>query len=603
MINEIEFKHNRLSKVMASLIPGIKVATKQLKIQSVGKNTQKRKLVISTNMLNLFGFTENSMIEEVVSDSDNASGMTIIKTDKGSKKVYGRNYRNRERETLMDVRHQSKLDKAFSTATHAHITFEHGKLTLKPVFNACSNTISEGLEFNLSPEGGIYHGIVDTLNIIKEKAFEQVTIHAKEDFIGSQEHTLLCLQLRRLGYDLTLLESGSMVGTLTGGSVSKTSVIDISKQADVNQEIEFNQEDPLGTFVACTGGVDIHCLESKGYSVKTALDYVPIESRDLKKKRLNDGTLQVTHNDKTEHCALSAAINAKDLEVLINEDFYTFDYSRVSQHIAKANHLHISLQCSDFCSLKNLADREKAIANLSTTRDMIFPAISLVEHTNTPTVLFENVRNFASSIECHLLEFRLKKIGYTVYKQVMNAKDYNGYTGRARCYLFATKLQSDFAFPTIEKRTVHAWDDIISGNEHELRDVTHTSSVAKGIKGGRLRPFTRLDDTAPVVFRAQSRQCKDALYCKINDRYFMPSINILKKLMGIPSDFNLAPFTGETGVEIIGQSICYTMHGKLVQSIKKHILDYASGITNKVKSIPDSVPFKMPSAQLQLALF
>jgi DNA (cytosine-5)-methyltransferase 1 len=289
--------------------------------------------------------------------------------------------------------------------------------------------------------------------------------------------------------------------------------------------------------------------------------------------------------------------------MLINEDFYIFDYSRVKKHIGKANHLHISLQCSDFSSLKSLAERIKAINNLSTTRDMIFPAIALVENTNAPTVLFENVKNFSNSVECMILENRLIKLGYEVFKQVMNAKDYNGYTGRARCYLFASKLGTGFTFPETEERSVHAWNDIISGNENELRDVTHTSSVAKGIIGGRLRPFTEKHDTAPVIFRAQSRQCKDALYCKIDDRYFMPSVKILKRLMGIPQNFIHSPFNAETVTETIGQSICYTMHGKLALSIKKHILDFVSGTTNKIKTIKAHNPVINIHTQGQLALF
>jgi DNA (cytosine-5)-methyltransferase 1 len=605
----IEFKRNSLSTKILSKVSNLSFASKQLKIQKVGKESSKRKLVISTNLLNLFGFQENTQVEESLINDSAPEGMKIKIAQTGSKKVYGRNYSDRERETLMDIRHQTKLDTAFSDASHVHIQFKQGELTITPMFNACSKVIAEGVNFSLEMENGIYKGIIDALNMIKQKAFESVTIDAAPEFIGTQEHTLLCLQLRRLGYTLTQYESGSINARLTGQPFTKTRSVDLSSVQVEAKAVEFDHSSPYSSFVACTGGVDIKCIEGAGFNVSTAFNWTPPESRDFKKKTLKNGDIEVKHNDKTELVALSAAINATQLHALINEDLYTFDYSRVSESIKKANFLHISLQCCDFSSLKDKASRERAIQEMSSTRDMIFPAITLVEKSNIPTVLFENVKNFASSVECALLESRLIALGYKIYKKVMSAKDYNGYSSRSRCYLFASKLDSEFQFPAKEARTVHAWNDIIKGNELELRDVTHTSSVKKGIAGGRIRPFTKKDDISPVLTRSQNRQCKDSLYVNIGEKYFMPSINMLRSLMSIPQSFDLSLFSGEESSNIVGQSICVSMHDRLARSIKSHILGFMDGVvsggyqaTSKVKEAFTPI-LTIPTKHNQLSLF
>jgi len=114
-------------------IPG--AATKKLKIQSTKAG---RKLVISTNFLPLFGFDADSLVTETVIGK--GEGLVVALAfplaDEKYKKVYSREYKHRRNsptETLLDIRSQSKLNLAFGDAQNVHITFEFGKITIRPI--------------------------------------------------------------------------------------------------------------------------------------------------------------------------------------------------------------------------------------------------------------------------------------------------------------------------------------------------------------------------------------------------------------------------------------------------------------------------------------
>jgi site-specific DNA-cytosine methylase len=570
------FKRNSLSIKIKSLLKSVEAVTKNLKLQLISKNSQKRKLVISTNWLDMFSFKEGSLITEKV--IGHKQGLCIKLAgigEVGIKKVYGRNYQNRSRETQMDIRHQKKLNNAFGDAREVHITFSQGELKIIPTFDHESSMVHEGLNIKLKNEDGVYSGIMESLDVIKNKAFSRITLSSDDEFESSQEYTLFCMQLRRMGYKLSVDESGVFCAELS--KVMPVHQYYLNPQVNIPEKsshIDFNFEAPLSTFVACTAGVDISSIEESGFEAVSILETRPVEKRDIKRTKCKKtGHITETTNDKTESCAINAAINANGAKVIFNEDIYNFNVKRISHLLRRHNFLHASLQCSDFSGLKNKADRLKAIESLDSTRDMIFPLLDIIKETRVPTLLVENVKNFASSVECKLFEVRLKKLGYTITKSVLSAEQFNGYTKRTRCFIFATLLDSPFSFPEPIARTKHAWRDIIAPNLHMLRDVTHTKTVAKAVSSGRLRVVDIGDEMTPTFTKSQSRQVKDSVYVRIEDRYYMPSNLMIKKLMGIES-YNTNLFNEEMITEFIGQSIEGTMHGHINESIKSHILDY-----------------------------
>lgn len=570
------FEYQKHSKLVASVLRGlgkIQAATKMLKIQSE-TGGKKRKLVISTNWLPTFNFHEGSSVTEIAIGT--GQGLIVRPASIGDsklKKVYGRNYKNRSRETLIQLKSQKMINNALGDATHVHIIFQMDEVTIKPVSSVEDLVVPDGVSLKLKPnDDGLYEGIIQTIEIIKQKRFAKITVDTAPSFQEKDEYMLFCMQLRRLGYTLSADEQGQMVAV----AHEKFKDLPITAQHEITgkenvRPVRFNHEQPLSTFAACTGGVDVYAMEKDSFVTDTILSYRPTEARDIKKTKCPvTGSITEKLNDKTEFCSLSAAINSQHARLVINEDIYTFDTARIKDLLGKNNFFHISLQCDDFSNMKNKADRQRAIESLESTRDMIFPALELIKTMQFPTLLIENVRNFVGSTECRLFEARLKALGYRVYTQVLDAKDFNGYTSRKRCFVFATNLPVAFSFPQPQTRTANVWWDVLSHQLDKLRDVTHTSSVQKGIQCGRIRTVTVGDDCSPIVVKSQSRQVKDSLYVLIDGKYYLPNNDILRQLMGIDDGF-IALGNAEMTSEVIGQSVDVPMHQQICQQIKMHI--------------------------------
>lgn len=149
-------------------------ATKRLKVQQTKKG---KKLVISSNLLPLFGFEKG---EEVVEESLGENKGFIIrkanKNDSKVKKVYSRTYKSRRNnpfETLLDVRSQKILDESLSSE-EVLITFNHGKIKVAPVTDAVESL--ENLKNNPYGLMGVCTSGID--------------VHASES-VGFQCQTLL----------------------------------------------------------------------------------------------------------------------------------------------------------------------------------------------------------------------------------------------------------------------------------------------------------------------------------------------------------------------------------------------------------------------------
>ena len=579
----IEIKKQKLHQAVAKALGNLKALTKRLKVMKTGANLEKNKIVISSNDLNIPGL---SIGTKFVLEIDRQAGGFIarpaVSGDKKLRTISYRSYKNRKGlEAVMDIRHQEDIKKALGDAKHVHVVFTKNSVLIRPAYSydelASEFPTGATIEIKMPDEDGIYSQILKALKVVKSRMLTKVTFETSKEFMDSREHTLLCIQLRRLGFELT-----SDVGHVLIAQIPDTNDVHSQPKVDLDtvdysgshQDVanRFNSLEPLSSFVACTAGVDIKAMEGEGFNACNILEWRPPEKRDFKKV-INKETGEVTTSlvDKTDTGALCAAINSKNPRVVFNENIYVFNTNLVIDLIEAFNFLHISIQCDDFSNLKSKSEREKAVANLDTTCDMFIPALEFVEATGSPTLLLENVTNFATSIECALFTKGLKWMGYDVKQKIHNAKDFNGMTSRVRAYLFASKLGEDFEFPEKVSRQAHAWNDIIEPRISQLRDVSHCKSVVKGIETGRIRLIRPGDAVIPTVTKSQSRQTKDSCYVHMNGRYYMPSNEILKLLMGIPDDFNVEPFSAEIQTEIIGQSIEVPMHQAICAKVKQHI--------------------------------
>lgn len=444
-------------------------ATKQLAIQSCSAG---RKLTVSTNWLALFGFTKDAhTMEELIGEG--GKGMIVrlaTESDTKKKKVYTRTYTNRKNnplETMLDFRSQSLLNKAFPTdTTLVHITFTHGKLTIKPI----------------------------------------TTRQAKR------------IQLAKSASDL------------------------------------------LSAFVACSSGIDATSLYAEGFRIDSVLEWRPNEKRD-------------GDRDMTETGALNFCSNIP-VKNVINEDINEVDVGMIAKLVSqsKTTLFKVSPQCDDFSNVKAKSLKERSLDDLSTSSDMIYSIMRIIEESHFPFVYLEQVPGFLGSEIFAVFETKLRKWGYTVYKNVMESRDYNGTTSRKRFYMFATSFGAPFAWPEqTERRITPIWDEYITPALPRLRDVTHSKSIQDGAACGRLRVIDRNSTCSPTFLKSQDRMAKDSVVIQDGERYLFPDVELMQALMQIPSSFSTDAVSLSVGSEIIGQSEDYNISHQVTQSIKRHI--------------------------------
>ncbi|WP_432263402.1 DNA cytosine methyltransferase [Cupriavidus sp. TMH.W2] len=319
------------------------------------------------------------------------------------------------------------------------------------------------------------------------------------------------------------------------------------------------ENNPFAAMVAMTSGIDVRCLMDSGFHIDSVLEYRPHEARDK--------------YDLTETGALNVLANARP-RVLINEDISRVDWDTVRTLMDGGPQIavmHVSLQCDDFSTVKGANIRRQAVDDLTTSRDLAYDALRMVETIRPACIVLENVPGFATSAEGQLFKIKLRRWGYEVSDAVLNAGQLGGLTRRERYYLVASVFPG-FAMPepgSIREESIwHELEPFLGG----CRDVSHTKSLRDGLMSGRARLITRESRISPTLLKSQARQAKDSIYIDAGDgRYLLPSIDLQRHLNGIPVDLDLSSTSAELASEIIGQSIDYPMHEKVVRALHAHI--------------------------------
>ncbi len=538
-----------------SALKRLKLVTKRLKFQLIKKGEAQKKLVISTQVLSQMNYNKGDrLIEEVIGEGQ---GLRIRKASMGEKNdkiVYERSYtKSKRKETLLDIRNQSKIAMAFNGAMEAHIKITPEEILVTPVF-PLAKTSKQGASIKIPSLSENRDAIISALDTLRANKITSALIeYPDSSFAGTQDCLLLKTQLRRDGFNINE-SSSSMRVYLQGHESLPTPYLPLVQpnKSTVPPDISLN----FDTFVGMSGGVDGHCLEAEGFNVTSGLEMRPNEKRDK--------------TDKTELYALSLALNTS-MTSLFNENIYDANMSEIGKLTSGIMHANYSLSCTDFSSLKTIAARNSAIEELSTTRDMFIPLLSLIAHQQPITLSVENVPAFLKSDECDIFIARLERLGYKVTTRVLSSPRFGGLTTRTRLMMFATLLDAPFFEPEESTAKQTAWAALMEVGMEGARDVTETKSVKLGKEVGRLRPMKEGATLSPVVTRSQLKQTKDSLYLSIGDRYYLPSIAQLKTLMRIPKSFDISAFTKDIQAEIIGQSVCMALHSAWGKAIKKHI--------------------------------
>ena len=351
----------------------------------------------------------------------------------------------------------------------------------------------------------------------------------------------------------------------------KVTIVPLTTQQERALDNAKNAEDKLSAFVAFSSGVDVHAMQSEGFAVKGILDFRPQEARDK--------------SDLTETGALNALSNAKGVKALFNEDIFAMDVNRIADHFKDSPFmvLHASPQCDDFSTLKNNKQKEKDIESVASTMDMTLDVLNMVEAICPPVVFLENVTGWAKSPVYDLMALRMRRRGYKEHLLASaDARDYDGMTSRKRAYAVFTMLDAPFEFEqkALARNSESIWNQITPFLK-DCREVSHCKAIQDGARIGRLRIITKDSLHSPTPVKSQNRQAKDSLVIEHQGRYFWPTEELLKFVLGITEDFCLEANSQTIASEIIGQSIDVPLHASILRSVKRHIETFFEGSTKK----------------------
>lgn len=354
------------------------------------------------------------------------------------------------------------------------------------------------------------------------------------------------------------------------GEILITPVAD--KKAEAINKFK-SSKTPLSTFLACSSGVDGYLLNKQGFEIETLLEYRPNEKRD-KRDMSETGALNALGNIEVKH--------------LINEDILNIDIDRVAALTQGSEHtfFHISLQCDDFSNAKANSLKEKSVLDSSSTLDMALDALNLINKLQPPVVLIEQVRGFASSDVGKMTKIRLQRLGYEVYDEISDARDYGGLTMRVRHYTVATMLPVPFEMPEkVQTSNEPIWDIHIAPliKEGHFRVPSSTKSLEDGIKCGRARVINQTSTSVPTILKSQERMAKDSVFAiDENGRILFPKLGALKYFMGIDDGFKMDTVSNTIATEIVGQSVDASLHEAWIKSIKEHIENAHSSLRGRL---------------------
>ncbi|MEM0550465.1 MULTISPECIES: DNA cytosine methyltransferase [Aeromonas] len=327
----------------------------------------------------------------------------------------------------------------------------------------------------------------------------------------------------------------------------------------------FRKSNPWRAFVGLTGGVDIHVMESLGWKADIVLEHRPPEARDIASGR-----------DLSEVHALNVLRNAAP-RILLCEDIHHLEIDRLAALLSERPPIalaHYSLGCDDHSTAKSPVAKAKAVSDLSTMVDMVYPCLRQIEVIQPAVVVVENVKGFSTSAAGIMMTTVLRRMGYHITESVLSGLGFGAYQGRTRYYMVAS------VYPGYEppigaanpSTPLPLWD-VVEKHLASCSDITDTKLIRAREQSTRtVTPYLTPESTrCPTVLKSQDRGIKDGIYIQHEGRIYKPSIELIQELMSIPSDFDTSWMAKEQATETLGQSVDYALHQAVMSSVKAHI--------------------------------
>lgn len=217
---------------------------------------------------------------------------------------------------------------------------------------------------------------------------------------------------------------------------------------------------------------------------------------------------------------------------------------------------------------------------------LFFDIVRIVKHHKPEVVFLENVKNLVGHNKGNTFKVitnTLRELGYTVYHQVLNAKDFGVPQNRARIYIICFKNDVKFEFPTppmietklgdiLEKNVDDKYtisDKLWDG--HQRRKIMHRE---KGNGFG----YSIFDENSKYTSTISARYYKDGSEILIkqenkNPRKITP--REAARLQGYPEDYKI-PVSDNQAYKQFGNSVAVpvitTLAKTIIETLEKNNL-------------------------------
>jgi DNA (cytosine-5)-methyltransferase 1 len=213
------------------------------------------------------------------------------------------------------------------------------------------------------------------------------------------------------------------------------------------------------------------------------------------------------------------------------------------------------------------------------TRGTLFFHIARIINHHKPRIVFlENVKGLKSHNKGNTyrtIQNTLEDMGYNVYSQVLNARDFGVPQNRERIYIIGFLDNVDFSFPKPLFKTVKV-GDILENNVSEKYTISdrlwagHQRRKKEHIEKGNGFGYSMFDETSLYTSTISARYYKDGSEILIkqegkNPRKLTP--REAARLQGFPDDFKIV-VSDTQAYKQFGNSVCVPVIRALSNQIK-----------------------------------
>ncbi|ALG69405.2 DNA cytosine methyltransferase [Beggiatoa leptomitoformis] len=208
---------------------------------------------------------------------------------------------------------------------------------------------------------------------------------------------------------------------------------------------------------------------------------------------------------------------------------------------------------------------------------LFFDIVRIVKHHQPKVVFLENVKGFKNHDKGNtfrVVKNTLNELGYIVYAEVLNAKDFGVPQNRERIYIIGFREPLDFEFPTPPKCKVKL-GDILEANVDEKYTLSdklwdgHQRRKLEHLQKGNGFGYSLFDANSAYTSTISARYYKDGSEILIaqqgkNPRKLTPREAC--RLQGFPEDFMIV-VSDTQAYRQFGNSVCVPVIRALAEAI------------------------------------